>query len=273
MTTPSLERWDPARFYWASLEAAGPRRPGPLPPGLLPDLEELVPEPLGELFAVAAPLGGRIIVCAARIADLSAMPREVQRLAPSFMPPELNAQIDPAVFNLLVGPFEPHAQRSRRSRACSLKLLAAGVALMLVAIGLHRRAANAEEAAHGTRRAMASLRLPDGRPATAASLEAENARLRALHQALARQGSPPDARPVLSSVLGSVLADWSAEAEVLSITATGDDALITAHTPGDPASLLSATRVPQGWRLMEPRVSGVGSSARAVLTLRREAKP
>ena len=64
--SPTTFAWPPERFYWSVLEAPGVRRPGPLPPGLLPEFQEDLPVPVEEVHAVSVPTGdGRLVVCAA----------------------------------------------------------------------------------------------------------------------------------------------------------------------------------------------------------------
>jgi len=103
---------------------------------------------LDELHAVGTPCaGGRVLVCAVTNELLNSLVFQhptAASLAPDRVPSELDADsIHPSALNLLVGPFEPAARRSARQRL-QLSLLAAAITvLVLITIGLTRRAEHA----------------------------------------------------------------------------------------------------------------------------------
>lgn len=271
--TPSVSHaavcWPAERFYWARLDTPGPRHPGPIPPGLLPDLEELIPAPLDDLHIIAADARDGTLVCAIPAAELDSA-RDLMSLTPASLPPGL-AGVDPLRLNFLVGRFEPQARRARRSRSRSLAILGMGIGFLTLALGLHRRTVQANASVRDAHAALHELQSKVGPFPHAGALEAENTRLRGLAESRARQSLPPDARPVLADLL----ARWptSLGAEVLSMTVTGEEAILSTRVKGDPAALAAAIEAPEGWRRLEPRFSGVGDAARAVVTLRKEGRP
>lgn len=80
--------WPPQRFYWATIDGVGLRRPGLLPPGLLAVASDDIPADLGGLHAVGAPgRDGAVIVCAIERTHLEALDPETTSLRPSATPP------------------------------------------------------------------------------------------------------------------------------------------------------------------------------------------
>ncbi|MCW5775667.1 MAG: hypothetical protein KIS87_04375 [Phycisphaeraceae bacterium] len=263
--TPTAERWPCERFFWSVLDAPGWSRAGPLPPGLLPAFADDVPADADELHAVCAPAGdGRLVVCAARRADLAQPARTLRSVTPERLPDALDATADPRSLELLCGPFEPRCVRRARLRRHAH---AAGILLLcaaLVAVGLARRAAHWSRVAtdaHDACLAFAEAAAP-GIPPEA--LAAELARLRALSAAAVR--TPRDASLLLAAVLNAWPDDVAAEPQGLTVSQEG--ASVSVSVEGDPAPFLAAFRAPHGYRLEDPRLNASRGVTRLALRLR-----
>ncbi|MBK9189241.1 MAG: hypothetical protein IPM33_09835 [Phycisphaerales bacterium] len=151
--------WPTNRFYWATLDAPGVRRVGPIPTGLLPLLEDDVPANADDLHAVGVPLsGGRLGVCAAEAAALRAVPPGVLSLTPEALPSFLASQgLSPDQFNLLAGAFEPLPLRRRRFHRHAFAAGTVALCAALLAVGLHRRTAHWESYTHDARTASQTI--------------------------------------------------------------------------------------------------------------------
>ncbi|MBC7835952.1 MAG: hypothetical protein H7Y88_12765, partial [Phycisphaerales bacterium] len=165
--------WPADRFYWSVLALPGYSRRGELPSGLLSDVQADIPD--GEpIHAVGAPLhsidncalgnnlnpahaGTAVLVCAARISDLDALPPSTLSLTPASIPPEFAAQVDPASLNLLVGRFEPRPYRAARFRRHAAAAAAVLLVAVLVSVGVHRRAQHSTALAATARQARIDL--------------------------------------------------------------------------------------------------------------------
>lgn len=262
MTGDSV-RWPHDRFFWAVLDAPGWSRAGPLPPGLVPALADDVPADVDELHPVCAPLGdGRVLVCAARRADLAQPARTLRSVTPERLPDALDATLDPRSLELLCGHFEPRCVRrarlARHARAAGALLLCA----VLAAIGLHRRAAHwarVAEAANAARHEVANA--AGLRPE---ALGAELARLDALSASTVRH--PTDATAFLAALLDAWPVGVAAEPQSLSVSEEG--ASLAVNVEGDPAPFLAAFSTPQGYRLEDPRLNASRGVTRLALRLR-----
>lgn len=259
--TPTQLCWPANRFYWAVLDTQGWRRSGPVPPGLMAELDELIPAPLEELHAVMAPApGGKALVCAVPTDDLRALPSDAATLSPESLPPNLDLAIEPASLNLLVGAFQPVAVTRRRARthlrAMTLVLATAG----LVTLGMVRRANWHKSRESETTVALAQVGSLD-------ALAREVQALRSAAQSRARLDQAADARPALAGLLAA----WpvSENVEVQSISARADVCTISALVKGDAAQVLAEFTPPEGWQVQEPRLAGAGDRTRLVVTLRK----
>ncbi|MCC6679177.1 MAG: hypothetical protein IT436_18785 [Phycisphaerales bacterium] len=268
------------RFYWALLDAPGVRaRPGasarPLPPGLLAELADHIPQPLDEVWAVGLPTGdGRMLVCAARRDDLNELDAGARALLPESLPPGIDRALADRLssFNLLVGEFEPapvRRDRWRRHRSwAGLVVLLA----MLVSVGLIRRAAHWSDVTRTAEESQSQLAadlLGPGIPLEQVNytLDAEIDRLREL--ARARPADPYDASVQLASLLRSWPAATPSKPQSVSVNDSG--VTVSVSVDGDPAPFLSAFKAPDGWALDEPRLNQAGEVTR--LTLRLHPKP
>lgn len=259
--------WPTNRFYWATLDAPGVRRVGPIPTGLLPLLEDDVPANADDLHAVGVPLsGGRLGVCAAEAAALRAVPPGVLSLTPEALPSFLASQgLSPDQFNLLAGAFEPLPLRRRRFHRHAFAAGTVALCAALLAVGLHRRTAHWESYTHDARTASQTI------AAEAASvpphqLAAQASRVRGTLDALAKAAPSPDA----SIALAAVLRAWptSIPSKPQSITTNAAGIAISVTLEGEPAAFLDAFTPPQGWMLDEPRVNTVDKVSRLALQLR-----
>lgn len=144
--------WPADRFFWGTLEAPGVRRSGPLPPALALSFADDVPVPLEDLHPVMAPLSadadpnsgtsheaGRILVCAARRADLTPLVAGARSLRPASLPPFLEGVVEPMAINLLVGAFEPLSARRKRQRTVTRLALLWTLLVVALGVGLLRR--------------------------------------------------------------------------------------------------------------------------------------
>lgn len=262
-------RWEPERFYWSVLPAPGWKRAGVLPEGLRPELEDEVPLAPGELHAVCAPVGdGRVVVCAAARDLLADLAVDAAALSPSALPRCVEASIDPAMLNLLVGEFEPAFLRRRRVRRHALAAALVALGVGLLTFGFLRRVehwnAIAERAAEARSGLVARTVGEDAGPY---ALLAEVARLRQQRDATGRVESPGDAALALAAVLRGWPADVPSRPQTLSVSPAG--ATISVSLDGDPAPFLRSIRAPEGWSVGEPRLNSVSGVTRVTLQLTR----
>ncbi|MGE3109825.1 MAG: hypothetical protein AB7O77_15925 [Phycisphaerales bacterium] len=291
--------WPSDRCYWAVLDIPGyrpPRPPGsprppysctrPLPPALLIQLQDHVPIDVSELHAVAMPLpitaassSNQLLVCAVRRDDLAGVDPQAVTLAPNLpSAPELaglpNESLGPV--NLLVGEFEPRPVRRARLRR-HLELAAVSLAVvLLIAVGLHRRAKTLEVAAQHAQDSLAGVLSLDQMVGPDSSLDSGaehlNAQLRLVSQVqgAARQVTPPfDA----ASPLAALLRSWptnvtGAPCSIQSITVNATSMSVSFISGDDPNPLLRILVAPDGWRLEEPRITSVPGTTRVLQELR-----
>ncbi len=262
------------------------------------------------LHIVCTPLGaGRILACGASTAELkAALPPLATALVPASLPtfirdelladPAADRVADPASLaaslNLLIGELEPAHFRAARSLRRAVVLAASLLAVLLLAIGLNRRAASdrqlaadalaaADAAAQDLGRAIAApVRItPDTLPAVLAIAQRSA-------EAAGRINPPRDATGPLETLLAawptpqSTSDTWVCTVQSLHIT--GEVIALTLTIDGEAASFLRAFTVPTGWSLDEPRLTTIGRSVstgasteppaslvRLTLTLRRAA--
>jgi len=261
------ETWHCDRFYWTVLVAPGFRRPGELPVGLRPLLEDETPLEIEHLHAVCVPRNdGTLAVCAIDLAHLNQLMPETLSLTPNSLPSFLDGGLRAEDFNLLVGRFEPHPLRLARLRAHGLRALVFLLCGLLVAIGLQRRAwhwraqasaihASAERVAAGL--AVAS----DFR-----DIEAEARRLRSTREMLANTSPQFDAAVALGAVLDSWPANTPSKPHSISVNSTG--VTLSVSFDGDASNFLEAFTPAPGWTLDEPRLNTAEQTTRLTLHLR-----
>lgn len=258
--------WPTDRFYWAVIESPTWRGRGQLPPGLLPLLGEVCPEPEANLHAVCQPFDEhRLLVCAARRNELGSI--DDLSLTPAQLPAFLESDADPRSFELLVGEFEPKSIRRARRRRRVLVLSTVVAASSLISIGLHRRAAYWHDAADEAGQA-ALTRLQTAVPGalTADALDRELARQRALHQVVATIPSATAAE-----ALEDLLRTWpsSANGEPQSLRAEPNQITATIDSAADASSFLRELHAPAGWALDEPTITSAHGGTRINLRYRR----
>lgn len=260
------EQWPPDRFYWSIIDAPGRWKPGLLPPGLLAETAGDIPVDPDTLHVIGAPDGaGRIVVCAAPLDAIQQLASDVVSLTPAAAPPGVD--IDPAALQFLAGRCEPTILRRCRARA---HLRLAGTLLtcvLLIALGLARRAnlAELQAAWYATQRAslLADIGLAEDQ------LGHEIAARQSLVDA--RDQSPVD----VLHVLADMLAAWpiSADASVESLTVAPDRILASISLSSDPAAFLGSFDLPAAWRMEEPRLNTARGLTRLGLQIRTEPSP
>jgi len=263
----SSPSWPAERFYWSVVEAPGWGRCGPLPEGVRAVFEEDAPLPGDELHAVGAPLGdGRLLVCAARRAELGALESGPDSLVPAAIPPELGARVSPERLNLLVGAFEPARFRRARQRRHLLAAAALLACAALVSVGAVRRERHwsrlAEDRVRRTADVLAGV-VPGGRPEL---VPAELARARQVNRWCAGQAPAPDAAPILAALLKAWPVGVACKPQALTISGFAIGCSVAVE--GDPALFLGALTPPAGWRLEEPRLHTAGSVTRLTISMR-----
>jgi len=262
-------RWPAERFLWAVVDAPGMRSPGPVAPGLLPQLAEQVHVEPDALAAVAAPLGGgRALVCAVERSSLAAVGTKVLRLTPAELPGCVAAEegmVRPEALDLLVGEHLPASvRRNGRLRHAAIAgcLTLCG---LLAALGLSRRAgawdAQARDAAQRTS-LITGMIDPDATLADLPYLADE-----AVQQSASLNGLASLA-PV-APTLAEMLEAWPAGSSPSSVAIDGESILATALVTGDPGEFLAALRPPPGWRLLEPRLGSLGEATQITVSMER----
>jgi hypothetical protein len=240
-----------------------------LPVGLLAELQDHLPAPVEELFAVGTPAGdGRLFVCAAPRATLEALPRALTRFGPSALPEGAPAEARPAGFNLLAGEFEPGPARSARLRRHLFRLGVFVLESALVLTGTLRRARAYERLAQSSAQAARSTAadvLPGPSPSPS-GLGTELERL----EGLARAAAAARVRIEPVRALAEILQGWPTQtgAGPQSIVVGEAGAVLSVLVEGDPAGFLGGLRPPDGWSLEQPRLTSAGATTRISLQLR-----
>jgi hypothetical protein len=278
--------WPADRFFWGTLEAPGVRRLGALPPAMALSFADDVPVPIEDLHPVMTPLSatatsngetsrdsGRILVCAARCADLTPLVASARSLRPASLPSFLEGGIDPAAINLLVGAYEPLAARRKRQRTITGLALLWTLLVVALGAGLFRRsqAWQSHAADLRTARTQAIENALPGLPVMNSGMEMElSSEIERLQRALAARSDadrPTDVSDTLAAVLRSWPVDVETPHEVQSVTLNAGRVAISVIVEGDPTTLIERLPAPVGWHLKEPRLTQVGSSTRLSIEL------
>ncbi len=260
------------QLFWCVAEVPSTKhvRDGVLIPGLLPALEDELPVPIDDVHAVCTRVDDRrVLICACPKSSLAQVAPGMMSLTPDVIPQSLEVVASPSALNLLVGPFEPAAIRTVRSRRQAAVLLAMCLATTLAAIGLFRRAEHASRREAEARSTIASIlaeRTFDRRDVTLFELRDEH---RAAQALIARVPKSPDA-PV---VLQECIRVWPTEtvARIQTLTVAPESASIGVAIDGDPAPLLNKLKPPPGFILEEPRLNASGALTRIALVFRKRA--
>lgn len=300
----STAQWPAERFYWSVLipPSGACIRPGPLPAGLRPAFDEVVPEPdeseapsdadgRSRLHVVCTPLSdGRLVACAAPAALLHALNPAVLVLTPDELPEfvmagssadgtecgDVSATTTIATsLNLLVGDFEPAP--FRRARASRRILALAGLVVVCVAVtlGLSRRAALDRAFAQE-----AKDRSEEVTRAIGESLGVRGLRSEALSRALSRASQAAEAASRISpaadasGALSDLLAAWPPDAGCSPQTLiVADETVVVAVSIDDDAAAFLRRLMPAlrtaGWSLDEPRLTNLRGVTRLNLCMRR----
>jgi hypothetical protein len=242
------------------IPGSGWRKSGPLPPGLLAELESELPVPLDAVHAVGVPdAGGTLLVCACPVEAFGAIPADFAALTPESIPVELASALTrpppPARLTCRGGARAPAPARRARARRHLRRVLAGAACVLLLAAGLQRRTA-ALEAANASTRARIDAVLESAGAGSEDELASRVELHRALAGAVDRAGVRADAAPTLAALLAA----WPAIDGVTpqSISADAGTLSLELTTVGDPAGVLAALTPPPGWRAEEPRLTAVG---------------
>jgi hypothetical protein len=259
--------WPAEKFFWTVAEAPG-IKPGPLPAGLCPALEDDAPVPAESLWPVVTPIDAeRVLVCAVRRSDLTDLDPRTLKLTPESLPDFVGSAILPDQLNLLIGEFEPRSLRRHRIRSQARTAAAALVCIALVAIGLVRRTSAWSDDATASQAAAHALV-----QSLAPSLGWSDADL-VLELQTRRQAVPQDLKAPgdASASIAALIGRWPTQvpARPQGLLVTGDSASVSVTVPGDPAAFLSALKAPEGWTLQEPRLAAVDRATRLTLEFRR----
>jgi hypothetical protein len=254
---------------WSVLDAPESIRRGILPAGLRSTFEDDVPGDGTRLHAVLASLDdGRAIVCGIEASSLSELDPGVLSLTPGALPSCINATLDPAALNLLIGPFEPRPLR--RARAVRHAVLAATLVLCagLVSLGLLRRGNRWDLVANGASQAKAAA-LAGARVSDAITLGRElEQQKRASRPLEIDPAGGFEAGPALAGLLSAWPARVSSAPQSILIDSSG--ASMSVNIQGDPTAFLESFKPPKGWALEEPRLNTAGGVTRVNLALKRQ---
>lgn len=275
------DHWPADRFYWAVVDGQGWDRPGLVPPGLRGTLGEEFPEPIDTLHIIAEPFEGRLLICAARRADLGSV-RSLS-LSPDDLPPFAPQGIDPDHLNLLIGEFEPRPIRRARARAHLIAAAALLACSAILSTGLARRGAHWNAHARGADLARESIVLGalggnggggggGGGSEDGAGMVDLRTEVDALRATLGAPSSPiTDA----AADFAALLRGWPTQepCTIHSIRMGADGASLSLHLEGDPAAFLRSLEPPPGWAADEPRLTSTGDGTRLSLRVRPGAAP
>lgn len=266
---------DAHRLYWCVAELPSTRhvRPGPVAPGLIPSLEDELPIAIDDVHAVCTPIDGRrVAICACPRSVLAELKPALLTLTPSSIPESLGISANLAELNLLVGAFEPAQLRAARGRRQALALGSLCAVLLLVVVGVFRRADHAAQREAAAKSSIASIlseRTFDGRDRSLLDMRDE---LRSARDLISKTPASFDS----ASVLQDFIRVWptSAPGKVQSLVVAPDAVSIGVVIDGgaDPAKLLSMLHAPAGYALEEPRLNASGQTTRIALIFRPTAR-
>lgn len=277
-------RWSSARFYWALLDASVlPAHERPTQERLRYLLEPELPEPLEDVHAVFAPIGGtRWLACVLprRVLASDVLPGTLT-LAPSELAPFVHEAVGetvaPGALNLLVGEFEPTPVRAWRRRAFGLAILAAAAVLALVLVGIERRAAAARDGIDHRRAQREELIAAALGPAPAGQPLPPELRLAAALRALRqtrRQGERvvlvPDPTDALLELLRRWPSDLPNRTDAIVVTDASLHVRGTVADSDQAQRLASATAELTGLRAAFPSIQSAPDGVRFGLEWRRD---
>lgn len=283
LTLPATE------FYWgvfpSSAETPWPRdlRRASARAALDHEFQKFLPLSIDDAVpAYTRSTDQRVIACAlplARVRELLAAEPGLLQLGPAAIPAEFEAQvIDLSELNLLTGPYEPAPVRASREKRTLRLQLAAGAGLLLLALGLGRRAAHkaaqTEAILLDTTSAVQQL---TGRSGSLDEVEPvlrhERQRLVATRSAHAARNLPADAAQGLLAVLRVWPGNIDVRTQSLSASAQGVTVGAEVATQDAARDLTHALGQADGWTLQTPRTHASGKSVRVDATLQKRSGP
>jgi len=273
--------WPAERFYWAVIESApAGRRDGAFNNRLFDGLlDEQVPANVVGLHAVYLTThGDRLLACAAKRAELDALPEDATSLRPASVPAFAESLAPPDAasrINLLQGPYEPRPVRRERERRTNVVLPALVGTFALAGVGFARRA-SADKAFAADARASAVSVLGACAELLDAPTDITIGEIRDRVREFRLTRSRPDSAPRdAAGCLTGLLAGWptvdGAQTQSLRVDSSG--AHIVVHAPDIDAARAFASGVaaPPGLARGEPQVDA--SASGAVLRLRLAHQP
>lgn len=259
--------WPAESFYWAQIDAMGWSGTGELPVGLLPVLAEELPVSIEHVHAVGVPTSdGRVLVCACTHTQLAEVDPGCVELKPLALPHGLDASIEPGMFNLLVGAFEPTGIRQTRySRHLQLAATLTLCSLVL-SIGLMRRSWHAESTSAQAVKASSTLLADFTSDRKDETLSQQAKVMQSIADTTKRAKLPIDA----AAGLESLLRVWPATipAKPISVSVGTDGISLGVVVEGDPAPFLQALKPPDGFIFDEPRINAAGTATRLAIHAR-----
>lgn len=275
--SPAALQWPADRFYWVVLDRQDSLSATPSSIELQEVVQDDLPCAASDLaFTVNAVSSDRLLVCGVPKERLTSLPSHIVHCGPVTFPEWLEATDSinlPQLseINFLTGPFTPTLiRRHQQHRALWLTGVTLAATLLL-AIGMHRRANQAELLAGQHQRQLESLASHTlGTPVTAAqAADLLQARLDR-SEILQRAGTQTSVD--IGSVTAQFLAGWPSDLKetprVEILSASRDQLLLSVTTPGDPQELITRLKPPTGWKLLEPRLSARGTGTQIQLEFR-----
>lgn len=254
-------------------------------------LQHEIPAPLEELAICLVPTqDGRTLACAIPRERLASVPPDILSAGPATLPDFAPSDIDPAQLNFLQGSLEPAAVRVARRWRMGLVLVCGTWLVVAMGVGLERRTRAWQEQAQQIRAATQEvLRVTMGAsgPQAMQDLAERVESLSRASKVQARDVVGPDASLALERWLASIARAIEADAAKVSTEPAGqgderraslrsirvtsdrvDVSLELRASDGDVeavatrlsdatarvGALLAAWKVPDGWRLDQPRM-------------------
>ena len=275
---------EPTACYWNVLDVSVlPRRHRSDSQRLGFLFEASLPCAIDELHAVYRSASqDRMVGCAIARERIEELFREqagtILSLTPAALPEFIREEtLEPRIFNLLTGAFEPIPLRRLRRQWLLTALFVAAAVGVLLTIGLERRRLVVERHTEELRQDNRGLIAQALGPATGpSSLPAEQrliSTLRRLEQTRSLD-QPPTGDSIADDLvqsLFSLLEAWPAEvhAQTESISITPESLTIRGILPssGDVQALADALEEIEGWSVRQPQVSSTRDGIQAMLTL------
>lgn len=275
----------PARdFYWSVTDASSlpPCEPHRMSAGVRAALDERfqqeLPFSIDDLAVAYTPASsGAIVACALPIAALQAAIAthpQILSLTPLEVPAELACAADPRQLNVLTGLFEPLAIRRARHRRTLASLSFGALALLVLTIGVARRAEHLRSSAAAldvsiSESASQGSGLRTNAEISLRALEAERDRLILTRTAGAQRTLPMDVAHSASAVLAAWPPDLEIQTHTFSATSQGITIAAEMKDQASAQTLAKSLGSIPGWNLRVPRMQSTGKAIRFDASLQR----